>query len=116
MTIELRNDFEYDWCVSALNGVKRELTGLKGTGWLFCAQKTDELLEACIRFLKYADQRLDLGLRMDVLVGAEDYDAAVETFPFATVRNIDKQESSLQADDGVLPYGGGVGACGPADG
>ena len=98
MTIELRNDFEYDWCVSALNGVKRELTGLKGTGWLFCAQKTDELLEACIRFLKYADQRLDLGLRMDVLVGAEDYDAAVETFPFATVRNIDKQESSLQAD------------------
>ena len=98
MMIELRNDFEYDWCVSALNGVKSELAGLKGTEWLFCAQKTDDLLEACIRFLKYADQRLDLGLRMEILVGAEAYDDAVKAFPFAAVRNIDEQESSLQAD------------------
>lgn len=98
MTFELRNDFEYDWCVSAFKGVKDQLADMKGSEWLFCAQRVDDFMEACIRFLCYADGRLGLGLKLDVLVGGEAYDAAVKALPFATVRNIDEQDESVQAD------------------
>lgn len=85
-----RNDFEYDWCVSARSAAKAALEALKGSRWLILSLGQDPLAEAVIRFLGFGGE-----LSLEVLT--ED-PAAAEKFPFATVRPFDRQEGSVAAD------------------
>ena len=98
MDFEFRNEFEYDWCFSALGSVRTELQKMQNSRWLILGQKVDTFLEACIRFLRFADLQLQLNLKLDVLVGADGLDTAVQAFPFATVRSIDLQQERIPAE------------------
>ena len=93
-----KNDFEYDWCTTALGCVKATLMEMKKTRWLIFGQKVDAFMEACVRFLRFSDLQLQLDFKLDVLVGTEEYDTAVRAFPFATVRNMDLQEEDITAE------------------
>ncbi|MBO5115235.1 MAG: LicD family protein [Peptococcaceae bacterium] len=98
MEWNFKNDFEYDWCITALESVKAELLGMKKARWLIYAQKADTFMEACVRFLRFAGLQLQLEFKLVVLVGTEEYDAAVLALPFAEVRNIDLQEEDITAE------------------
>ena len=85
-----RNDFEYDWCISARTAAKAALAVLKGSRWLILSLGKDPLAEAVIRFL-------GLGGEMSLEILTEDA-AAAEIFPFATVKRFDEQTSPIVAD------------------
>lgn len=56
------SDFEYDWCLSALEELKEIWPSLAGSRWLVLSSRKDPLAEAVARFLRFAEERLDLGL------------------------------------------------------
>lgn len=98
MDWNFKNDFEYDWCMTALNSAKADLQKVKNSRWLIFGRKADSFLEAVVRFLRFADLQLNLGLDLHLLIGAEDCDTAVSAFPFATVGNIDRTDGPVAAD------------------
>lgn len=98
MDVSYQHDFEYDWCVSAQNAAKQELSALKNSRWLIFGLGMDPFFEALVRFLHLTSRERQLGLALEILVGTEAYDAAAERFSFAAVRNIDLQETAIRAD------------------
>ena len=63
------NDFEYDWCRSALDALKDQRKNLAGSRWLLFGQRLDPFQEAVIRFLGYMDRELELDLSVTVWQG-----------------------------------------------
>lgn len=98
MEWNFKNDFEYDWCITAANCVRTDLQAMKNAHWLILARKADAFLEAIVRFLRFADLRMQLGFDLEILIGEEEYDAARQAFPFATVRNVDRVNERITAD------------------
>lgn len=98
MDCVMNHEFEYDWCLSALDKLNKQWEMAAGTRWLVCGRRLDAFFEAVVRFLHFADQRLSLGLSLTVLTGEEELSAARQAFPFAGVENIDALREPVEAE------------------
>lgn len=98
MNSYFRDDFELDWCISALNHVRNELKTTRGSRWLVFGQQPDSFMEAVVRFLWIASSEMTLDFSITILVGSEFCQTATQMFPFAAVKNIDLQESPIPAE------------------
>lgn len=92
------NEFEYDWCLGALDDWKTRRKELAGSRWLISGTEFDGFQQAVLRFLTFVDRELALGLSLTILAGAEDCALAAQAFPDAAVVDLDALREPVQGE------------------